>query len=421
MNELASKPGTKACPIHFDHDTSEHARAWPERFRTMRETCPRAWSDEHGGFWVATKLEDIVSVAQRTDAFSTHKYVDPETGETRGGLSIPQIPGIRAVPNEADKPEWTGIRHFVNRHFAPKAIEERRERTRHFVAALLDLVIETGEIDMVDDLTNPLPALVTMDLFGFPLHEWRKFADPFHTMVHTPVNDPAFAETLKGLEYFHQRVDEEIALRREAPKDDLLTWFATGTIDGEPLGHQLIHDLAFNILAGGVDTTTALTSNTLVYLSRHPADRQRLIDDPSVLPLAREEFVRYFSPIHGLARNALDDVEVNGWQIDKGDRVLLAYAAGNRDPEAFEDPEQVRLDRFPNKHVGFGAGMHRCLGSFMARMMFEEMITSVLARMPDYQIVEDAIEPYATVAKVNGWKHIPATFTPGSKVGATIS
>lgn len=417
----AKDMGTKSCPVQFDHDTTEHAQNWPQRFQEIRETCPRAWSDQHGGFWVATRLDDIVGVAQRSDVFSTHKHTDPDTGEVEGGLVIPPIPGIRAIPNEADKPEWTGIRHFMNRHFAPKAIEERRERTRNFVAALLDMVIETGEIDLVDDLTNPLPALVTMDMFGFPLEEWRAFADPFHTMVYTPISDPSFAETLRGLDHFHQRVDEEIALRRVEPKDDLLTWFATGTIEGEPLSDQRIHDLAFNILAGGVDTTTALTSNTFVYLSRNPEDRQRLIDDPSLLPLAREEFVRFFSPVHGLARNALDDVEVDGWKIDKGDRVLLAYAAGNRDPEAFDDPETVRLDRFPNKHVGFGAGMHRCLGSFMARMMFEEMITGVLNRLPDYQIVEDEIEPYDTISRINGWKRIPARFTPGAKVGATIS
>lgn len=420
MADVAPQQGTKGCPIHFDHDTHEHAVNWAEDFRQLREACPRAWSDMHGGFWIATKFADIVGVAQRSDVFSTHKEVDPETGETKGGLSIPQVPGIRSIPNEADSPEWDGIRGFINRRFAPRAVETRRERTRHFVAALLDMVIEKGEFDIVDDLTNPLPALVTMDIFGFPLHEWRAFADPFHTMVYTPASDPGFIETIRGLDHFHARVDEEIALRRKEPKDDLLTYLATGTIDGEPLNNQRIHDLAFNILAGGVDTTTALTSNTLLYLGRNAEDRQTLIDKPDVLPLAREEFVRYFSPIHGLARNAMADVEVNGWKIDKGDRVLLAYSAGNRDPEAFEDPEQVKLDRFPNKHIGFGAGMHRCLGSFLARMMFEEMVSGVLSRMPDYRIVEDAIEPYHTVAKVNGWIHIPATFTPGEKVGATI-
>jgi cytochrome P450 len=104
-----------------------------------------------------------------------------------------------------------------------------------------------------------------------------------------------------------------------------------------------------------------------------------------------------------------------------GERVLISYAAANRDPAAFADPEEVKLDRFPNKHVSFGAGMHRCLGSFLARMMFQVMVTEVLARMPDYQVVENEILPYQTIGKINGWVHIPATFTPGATVGAIIA
>jgi cytochrome P450 len=240
-------------------------------------------------------------------------------------------------------------------------------------------------------------------------------------MVYTPVNHPDHEKTLVGLHYFQKRVAEEIELRRQEPKDDLLTLFATGTIGGEPLSDETIQSFSMNILAGGVDTTTALTSNALIHLARHPQDRQRLIDDPALLPVACEEFLRYFSPIHALSRTAYADVVVNGWEIKKGERVLLAYAAGNRDPEAFDDPETVKLDRLPNKHVAFGAGMHRCLGSFLARMMFQEMITAVFERMPDYELVEDGMRSYPSIGSVNGWIAIPARFPPGLKVGAVIA
>jgi cytochrome P450 len=112
---------------------------------------------------------------------------------------------------------------------------------------------------------------------------------------------------------------------------------------------------------------------------------------------------------------------MKGWKFDKGDRVYLAYASANRDPDAFEDPEKLIIDRFPNKHIGFGAGMHRCLGSFLARLMFEVMIGEVLSRIPDYRVIEEEVVKYPTVGLVNGWIHLPATFTPGKKVGATIS
>jgi cytochrome P450 len=420
MTSDAKLNASKRCPIDFDHHSAKHAVHWVEEFREMRETCPRAWSEKYGGFWVATRHSDIVAIAQRPDVFSTDKSFHPETGADIGGLAIPPIPGFRSIPNETDSPEWDGLRGFINRRFAPRAVETWRERTAGFVAALLDLVIEKGEMDFVEDLTNPLPALVTMELFGFPIYEWRRFADPFHKMIYTPPDAPEYAETLQGLDYFRQRVDEEVALRRIEPKDDLLTYMATGEINGEPLSQTTIRELSVNILAGGVDTTTALTSNALIYLSRHPADRQRLINEPELLPYAREEFVRFYSPIHGLARNALVDVEIDGWEIEGGDRVLLAYSAGNRDPEAFERPDEVVLDRFPNKHIAFGAGMHRCLGSFLARMMFEEMMKGVFMRLPDYAIIEEGLERYTSIAGVNGWIHIPAIFPPSTKVGARI-
>lgn len=419
MTEFSSEDA-KACPVHFDHHTIEHSRLWPETYRKLREETPRAWSETYDGFWVATRLADIVGVAQQSDAFSAHKEIDPETGEATGGVSIPSSGAVRGIPNESDNPEWEGIRRFINRRFAPRAIEQRRAKAKQLTAALVDLVIEKGECDFVDDLTSPLPALVTMEIFGFPLDEWRKFADPFHTMVFTPLHDPAFAETVRGLDYFRERVDEEIEIRRREPRDDFLTLLATGTIDGEPLTYQQIRDLSFNILAGGVDTTTALVSNALIYLARNPADRQRLIDDPGLLPFACEEFIRFYSPIGALSRTAIKDTEVDGWKIKKGERVLMAFAGGNRDPEIFEDPDEVRIDRFPNKHVGFGAGMHRCLGSFLARMMFQEMIGEVLRRMPDYRVDEDGLRHYPSISGVNGWITIPARFTPGEKVGAVI-
>lgn len=411
---------SKQCPVDFNHESPEHAAHWEASFREMREQCPRPWTQAHGGFWVATKLSDIVGIAQRGDAFSTHKDLDPVTGEVTGGTLIPPIPSVRAMPNETDPPEWNGLRGFVNRYFAPRAVEERRAMTKQFAAALIDKVIETGRFDIVDDFTNPLPAMLIMDVFGFPLHEWPLFAEPFHAMMYTPHDDPAFMETVRGLDYFAKRVDEEIALRREHPRDDLLGVMASGTIDGKPLTREIWQNMSINILGGGVDTTTALTASVLRHLSQHPEQKQRLIDDREIWPVAREEFIRFFSPVQATSRNAKAAADVDGWQFEPGDRVLLAYASGNRDAETFERPDEVVLDRFPNKHIGFGAGMHRCLGSFLARMAFEVMLEEVLTRMPDYRVIEEECVSYPSVAVVNGWIRMPAVFTPGPKVGAAM-
>lgn len=408
------------CPIDFDHDSPAHAENWIGNYRQLRESCPRPWTDRHGGYWVATRHKDLVAIAQRPDAFSTHKDFDPNTGTATGGNTIPPFPTPRGVPNESESPEWEAARTFLNPTFSPKAVEQRRGRIRQFAAALIDKVIETGEFDIVDDLTNPLPALVTMDIFGFPLEEWRPFADAVHQMIYTSKTDPAFIETVKWLDHFRDRVDEEIAVRRKAPKDDLLGRLANGLMAGEPLSREMIQVIAFNILTAGVDTTTALASNALLHLSRRPEHRRRLIDEPELLPFAREEFIRFYAPVQGLARNVKSDTVVEDWQFRKGERVLLAFASANRDPEVFDNPDQVVLDRVPNRHVGFGAGMHRCLGSFLARAMFDIMITEVLGRMPDYRVNEEGIRHYPNIAVINGWIHLPASFTPGTKTGAVI-
>jgi cytochrome P450 len=411
------------CPVAFDHESAEHAERWPEEFRQIRSSeCPLAWTEKHGGYWVATRYHDLLEIAQNAALFSSHKDFDPETGIVRGGVSIPPFPTPRGLPIETDSPEWDVIRSFLNPKLSPKAAEARRPQTERFAAALIDRVIETGSFDIVDDLTSPLTALATMALFGLPLEEWREFAEPLHKMQFTPKENPEFHATVEqGIKWIRGRVEEIVAARRKSPRDDLLSHLAHGEIGGRTLDDATIWEIAWNVIVGGVDTTTALTSNALIYLSDHPEKKAHVVADPKALSVAREEFVRYFSPVHGMARNATDAVEFHGQTIQKGERVYLAYSAANRDPEIFEDPETVRIDRFPNRHVGFGAGRHRCIGSFQARMMFETMIREVLARMPDYQVLHGGGRSYPSVGVINGWISIPAVFTPGPRVNATIA
>lgn len=383
----------------------------------MRSSCPRAWTEKHGGYWVATRYSDVVGIAQNPDKFNSGKKVDPETGEMRGGLSITPSPLPAIIPDETDQPEWSGYRQFLNRRFAPKAAEEFRGLAEGLARTLIDRVIESGQFDIVEDLASPLPALVTMRLFGFDLENWRAFADPIHKLAYMSASDPGYLEALAGVEAIWTRIAQEAEDRRIKPRDDLMSYIVNGEIDGRKIEALEAIQMTMNIVYGGVDTTTALTSNALRYLAHNPGERQKLIDDPSLLRTACEEFVRYFSPVHGLARHAADDLEFKGWQFAKGDRILIAYASANRDDAVFEAPEEVRLDRFPNRHVGFGAGMHRCLGSFYARLMFTSMIKEVLSRMPDYRIDDAEALPYPAVSNVNGWINMPATFTPGPRLG----
>ncbi|WP_123905413.1 cytochrome P450 [Sphingobium cloacae] len=333
--------------VDFDHESLSHALNWPEEFKTLRSRCPLAWTESHGGYWVASRYQDIVDIAQNSGVFTSHKEFDPATGAVVGGLSIPPMPTPRGIPDETDPPEWGGFRSFLNRRFAPKAVESRRRRTEQLTTFLIDRVIEAGKFDIVDDLTNPLPALSTMDLFGLPLGEWREFADPLHRMMYTPKEHPDFLEAVKGWDWIRTRIEEEIEKRRTNPQDDLLSHLAHGEIDNKKLDRATIWSIALNVIIGGVDTTTALTANALMYLSECPDERRYLIENPDKLPVAREEFVRFFSPIHGLARNAAMDAEVQGRFIGQGERIYLAYASGNRDESIFHDADEINVRRFP--------------------------------------------------------------------------
>jgi cytochrome P450 len=416
---METNPPSKSCPFGFDQHSDEHAKRWPEIYGAMRESNPRAWTESYGGFWIASRYDDIVRIAQNTENISAHRHIDPETGEESGGITIPPLPGVRGVPSETDSPEWDMARGFLNRWFSPSAVKNRKARIQQISAALLDNVIERGEIDFVEDFTSPLPGIVTIEIFGFPFEEWRTYSEPVHRLVYLSQDDPGFAKAAEGIAAFRRRVDEEIAARRakdegECP-DDFLTYLAHGKLDGAPLTHANIQEMSWQILSGGVDTTTAVTSNALLYLGRHPDKRQELINNLEILPRACEEFVRYFTPIHGAGRNVKHDGEIGGWQFDKGDKIFMAYASANRDPLVFDDAEDVKLARAPNPHLGWGAGMHRCLGSFLARIMFQVMMEEVLVRIPDYRIVENGVKSYPRVGLVNGLIHVPATFTPGRR------
>lgn len=414
--------GTKAQPIDFDHESAQHAEVWPDEFSQMRSKCPVAWSSHHGGFWVATTYDAVVGMARESNLFSSEKHFDPETGGGYGGITIPFTPIPRGLPVEADKPEWDQLRGFINRKFVPKAVEEFRADARQLATALLNRVIESGEMDLVNDFTGPLPALVTMQLMGLPLSEWRQFADPLHAMVFTPKEADEYPEVIAGVQWIFQRCAEEFMRYRDKPEENcLLSYFAHNDLDGRKLTVDEVVSFSNNIIIGGVDTTTALTTHALAYLHDNPQAKRRLIEEPALLPFAREEFLRFYTPIHCLGRNVSEDTQINGVDMAKGDPVLLAWAAANRDPAVFTNPDEIDFDRSSNRHVAFGAGIHRCIGSSFARMMFEEMMAQIFARLPEYDIDYAGSKRYRSVGTINGWETMPTRFVPGEKVPCDVT
>jgi cytochrome P450 len=401
--------------IDFDHHSAEYAQHWREINAHNRQHCPVAFTASHGGFWQLSRYDDVAAVA-RDDAGFSSWYPNPDG--THHGATIPTGP-MRQVPIEMDPPEFGAYRKLLNPTFSPATAARWEPYIRNVTTFCIDRFIESGECDLVNDLANPVPSIFTMELLGMPKHNWRGFSDATHAMVHHAPDSAEFAAALSELGALMGLVFEIVAQRRTIPTDDLISTLVTARIDGEVLSDERISQIITLVIMGGVDTTGSLLSSVLHWLSENPEVRHQLRQQPDLMPRAIEEFLRFFAPVQTLGRTATTDCVIGGQHLAAGERVSLSWSSANFDDTVFDNPEQLQLDRFPNRHQTFGVGLHRCLGSNFARTEFKVMLEEVLRRLPDFTVGAGA-QRYSTIAIVNGWVNLPATFTPGKREGANI-
>ena len=408
------------CVIDFDHHSPQYAACAWDNDRRLREETPVAWSENYGGFWLVTSYELATTVLRDSESFSTRKWVD-EDGETRGGVNIPPIPEITALPNEVDPPLWNSYRKPVGPIFAPAAIDKLRGQIDQFTTEFIDRVIESGQADLVNDVASPVPAMIIMEIMEIPLEDWRLYAEPFHEIVYAVEGTPEFARAEAGMALINSTLHHFVTERRRNPGNGFVERVLEARVDGKPLEDDVVVGMCMDSIAGGVDTTTGMLANAFVFLDERPEERVRLRDDPDYLRLGTEEFLRWVSPIRMLARTVTKDIEFGGQQLRAGERVLVSYSSANRDETVFSDPDTVIFDRFPNQHTAFGIGTHRCLGSNLARVVFQSVLRAVLTRMPDYRIDRERAQQYGSLGIVNGWVTVPAHFTPGTRQGSGVS
>jgi cytochrome P450 len=319
-----------------------------------------------------------------------------------------------AYPEELDPPAHGPVRQLLNARLSPNASKAMLPSIEYWTTTCIDAVIEAGECDLLYDITGPVPAYTTLVWLGYPEEGIIQAAEKMHDSLGYPPTSErwkaAFANNV-----VEETLQATVAKRRKEPADDMISWLMTQELNGDPVDDQTIVALSLVLVGGGVDTTTSLASSALVHLNRDRELRKRLIEEPDLLEPATEEFLRVYPPLASIARTAREDIELRGCAIRSGERVLISRHAANYDEEAFERPEGFIVDRFPNRHVSFGLGPHRCSGSHLARLMFQEMMRQILNRMPDYEIDEDRIEPYPDRGMVQGWASLPARFTPGSR------
>lgn len=401
------------CPVvHFDHHSAEFAADPWSVYRDLRSRCPVAYSAAYDGFWVITRYEDIRAIALDDVTFSSADSI----------LIPPKLSGQRSVPIEVDPPMFQEYRRLLQPWFSPAAVDRLEPAIERYVHECIDAFIAEGRCDLIHDLADPLPAMTTLHLLGLPIDDWRRYAETMHATVFLREDNPKRIEALGGLKWIREEVGRVISERREAPGDDLVSHLVTAEVVGRPVEDQEVLEMVQLVIGGGLDTTGSAISNSLLYLDDHPEDREPLRTDRNrLLPVAIEEFLRYEAPQQALARTATRDVEVGGQQIRAGDKLLLVWASGNRDEDMFDPAEEVVIDRFPNRHMTFGLGAHRCLGSNLARRQIRLALEAVLDRLPDYAIDRDRVERAETIGVAYGYFSMPATFTPGERRRAAES
>ena len=404
--------------VDFDH----HDRAWHaarvEHWGELRR-CPVAFNERYGGFWVVSGHDEVAAVSRDAERYSSRHLREPEDGVTY--LGIAGIPRGKAIPTsgiaEVEGPVHTALRRVMNPFLVPAAIAAMEPLMRAATTWFLDERIESGAIDLVLDLANPVPAMLTMALVGLPLDDWRSYAELFHGTIAYRPGQPEFDRAVANVPAMLTRLAEVAAARRAAPGDDLLSALVQMEVEGRRLTDAELQSVLWNLIGGGLDTTTSLTALALHHLDAHVDLRARLAADPGLVATATEEFLRYFSVNETLTRTGTDDAELGGQQLCRGDHLMLSWLSANRDEAVFERADEVVLDRAPNPHLAFGVGPHRCIGMHMARTMFAVLLTEVLARLPDYAVDREATQFYAGNPELNGVVTMPATFTPGPRIG----
>lgn len=402
------------CPeVDFDHNSAEHAVDPVDSYRRLRELGRVVKSTHHNGFWVFTDYESVFEAARDDQTFSSARC--PYGGD---GLAtvIPKTPVNHHIPVELDPPDHRKYRKLINPLTTPAAVEHVRPLIEKYTTWFLDRVIDTGQCDFATFIG--VPAVVTIDWLGLPPEDWERYARAHHAALSELPGTPEFLQAIEvDFPWMEQQLRTVIAERRTAPRDDVITHLVSSEVDGRAITDDEVFAIVELLISGGVGTTASLVGQTLMYLDGHHDLRRTLVENPEKLPRAVEEFLRVFSPTQALARTVTRDIEFSGVQFTTGDRVLLGWASANRDPAAFDDPDTVDIERWPNRHTSFGMGVHRCAGSHLARALAVEMLGQVLERMPDYEIDHDGVVPFVKQAVNPGWKSIPARFTPGKRRG----
>lgn len=396
--------------IDFDHhgpELRDHNTEVLEGLMYNEAGCPMGWTEHHGGFWAIWGYDALFDAVQNVGLFSSSHSPECPKG----------VPGAMyrepLIPIDLDGQVQQDFRKVVLNWFNPGHARRMQARIEQICDDLIDNFIERGEAELSYELFTALPAIVTLEMLDWDSGRWREWVGWVHSMIHDSVHDPE--KSMEGITNLYTNIRMEIARRREQLGDDLFSDMMRTPVNGKLMTDDELQNFASLVLLGGMDTTSGVTGNTLLLVDRDPELRQQLIDEVDNMPKIIEEFLRYAGPGGGLYRRVTHDADFHGEHLSEGDRVLMMYWAANRDPQAFPDPEKIDVHRTNNRHMAFGLGPHRCLGSHHARLMFATLLRGVFTRLPDFQVQWDRVERFEDCGSVYAVRRLPVTFTPGPR------
>jgi cytochrome P450 len=383
------------------------------RFAALRREAPVSWHPEPAGrgFWALTRHADVVRVAR-----------DPATFCSGRGLFIEDLPpgDPRESPNVMivmDPPKHSRYRALVSKGFVPRMIQRMEGHVRELMTQLIDGVAAEGRCDFVRDLAGDLPLQVILEIIGVPADERAQMLD--WTLRFFAAKAPGqgagvdVGALFASIYAYAARLAEE---RRRAPRDDMMSLLVEAEVDGARLSPDEIGNFFSLLLNAGHDTIKNLVTSGMLALLEHPEQRRRLLEDPSLIPTAVEEMLRFAPPVYYMRRTATSDVEIGGQKIAAGDKVVQWYVSANRDETVFASPDTFDVGRTPNDHVSFGSGEHFCLGSTLARLEARVAFEELLRRLPDLALAGPVTRLRSNW--VNGILAMPVRFTPPEARGA---
>jgi cytochrome P450 len=356
-------------------------------YQQLRETDPVHW-DSYLHVWVVTRYTDVLTVLQR---FLASRTPSPEKLSALGLDHL--VPIARVMVEQMlflDPPAHGRIRQLAAAAFTPSRVELLRARITEIADTLIDRVVTMGGMEVMEDFANPLPAIVTAEMFGLVADDHRRlkcwsqdFAEMLGNFQHNPGRATNVLRSLEEMtSYFHE------AVRRQAKGhgEGLIARLATAEVDGDRLTEDEVVANLIVTMVGGLETTTNLIGNGLLTLLRHPEDLARLREDFSLIPTAIEELLRYESPSQHTARLVPEALELDGRHLKEGQAVIAVMGAANRDPERYPDPDHLDIARPDNRHLAFGWAAHHCFGAPLARIEGQVAFETILRRLPNLRL-----------------------------------